>query len=196
MFFEANDYKEYLALASELLESQDVAIWAYCLMPNHIHAVVVPADGNSLARFFAPLHRRYARITNTKYGWSGHLWQERFFSVAMDAEHTIAAMRYVELNPVRAGLTESPRRYRWSSARGNLGLSADALIDTCATRTVISNWREYLGEDEDLRQLDNLRKLTRVGRPGGSDSFVKSVEQETGRSVRKQKRPAGSADKK
>jgi len=187
VFFEDTDYKEYLALASELLESRDIAIWAYCLMPNHIHAVVVPDHSNSLARFFAPLHRRYARITNKKNGWSGHLWQERFFSVAMDSEHTIAAMRYVELNPVRAGLTESPRRYRWSSARGNLGLSADALLDTHATRTVISNWGEYLGEEEDSEQLDKLRKLTRIGRPGGSNSFVRSIERETGRSV--QKRP-------
>lgn len=187
VFFEESDYKEYLRLAAELLDTSDLSFWAYCLMPNHIHAVVMPGESASLAKYFAPLHRRYARKTNKKHDWRGHLWQERFFSVVMDEAHTVAAMRYVELNPVRAGLCKEAQEWKWSSARGNLGFAADPLINRDANNTVIGNWREYLGSDEDSRQLDELRRLTRIGRPDGNDAFVESIELKSGRVVRKQR---------
>ena len=189
VFFEESDYKEYLRLAAELLDGSNLSFWAYCLMPNHIHAVVMPGASASLAKYFAPLHRRYARNTNKKHDWRGHLWQERFFSVVMDEAHTVAAMRYVELNPVRAGLCNEAHEWRWSSARGNLGLVVDPLIDGDANSTVVGSWREYLGSGEDSQQLDELRRLTRVGRPDGNDAFVESIELKSGRVVRRQRAP-------
>ena len=124
-FFDAADYQAYLDLAFELLDEWPITFWAYCLMPNHIHAVVVPDDKDGLSKYFAVLHRRYARRTNLRHDWHGHLWQKRFFSVAMEETHAITALRYVEANPVRAGLCESPPDWRWSSAQANLGLFAD-----------------------------------------------------------------------
>lgn len=187
-FFDNTDYLAYLELAIELLEKVDLDIWAYCLMPNHIHAVVLPGAESGLADFFAPLHRRYARRTNNRHEWRGHLWQERFFSVAMDETHALSAMRYVELNPVRAGLCDKPQDWPWSSARGNLGLAIDPLIDRRKTQGIISNWQEYLGIGEHDDELDALRQQTRSGRPEGNAKFVDSLEALSGRQIRK-KRP-------
>jgi len=190
VFFEDPDYEEYLRLSRDLLNTSNLSIWAYCLMPNHVHAVVVPREKNALAKFFALLHRRYARKTNSKHDWRGHLWQERFFSVVMDEAHTVSAMRYVEMNPVRAGLCEKAHQWRWSSARGNLGYTADALLDRRGSEMVVGNWREYLDLAESRQQLDEIRRLTRTGRPNGSDSFVDSIELKSGRVVRTRRAPA------
>ena len=78
-----------------------VEVWAYCLMPNHVHLVVVPERDDSLAKLFRDVHRRYTRRINKREGWCGHLWQERFHSFPMDEAHLLSAVRYVELNPVR-----------------------------------------------------------------------------------------------
>ncbi len=170
------------------LSGAGIEVWAYCLMPNHVHAVVVPGAEESLSGFFAPLHRRYARRTNQRYEWRGHLWQERFYSVVMEEAHALAAMRYVELNPVRARLCESPLDWPWSSARANLGLTNDPLIDCSKTKNIISNWREYLGETEAVEELNDLRRQTLSGRPDSDARFVRDLEALTGRRIRK-KRP-------
>ena len=187
VFFDESDYKEYLRLAAELLVDSNLSFWAYCLMPNHIHAVVMPGEKNSLAKYFAVLHRRYARRTNRKHDWRGHLWQERYFSVVMDEAHTLAAMRYVELNPVRAGLCRSAHEWKWSSARGNLGHSEDRLLQKNGSGELVGNWHEYLKLGENEQQFDELRRLTRIGRPDGSDAFVESIELKSGRVVRKKR---------
>ena len=187
-FFDNDDYSAYLRLAAELLDQADVKIWAYCLMPNHVHAIVVPATSEGLTKFFAPLHRQYARRTNSRHEWRGHLWQERFYSVVMDETHTLSAMRYVERNPVRAGLCDTPQDWPWSSTRGNLELAIDPLVDRGHTRDVISNWCMYLGAEENDVELELFRRQTLSGRPEGDPEFVKRVELLSGRQVRR-KRP-------
>jgi putative transposase len=184
-FFDERDYRAYLTLASALLQEHDVEYWAYCLMPNHIHAVVVPHADNALSRFFATLHRRYARRTNARLDWHGHLWQERFYSVVMDEPHALVAMRYVELNPVRAGLVRFAADWPWSSAKGNLGLLDDPLVDRSATRDLVANWDDYLAEPARPNEQDDLRRQTRVGRPSGSAAFIDQIEMRSGRQVRK-----------
>ena len=191
-FFENSDYLAYLRLAASLLEKVDIEIWAYCLMPNHIHAVVVPGATGSLSGFFAPLHRQYACRTNNRQEWRGHLWQERFYSVVMDEPHALSAMRYVELNPVRAGLCELPQDWPWSSARGNLELAIDPLVDRRATEKMVTNWREYLGAEAGADHLDQLRQQTLTGRPAGNAEFVSRLEKLSGRRIRK-KRPGRKA---
>ena len=186
-FFEPTDYAAYLKLAAELLTTSAIDIYSYCLMPNHVHAVVVPREVDALSSFFAALHRRYARRTNAIHEWRGHLWQERFYSVVMNEAHTYAAMRYVELNPVRAGLVELPHAWPWSSARANLGLEDDPLINMENAKTLVSNWRDYLGEGSSDDELDALRLQTRTGRPEGDDIFISQLEAETGRPIHKMK---------
>ena len=119
-FFGEEDYQHYLELMAQFCRAEQVAIWAYCLMPNHVHLIVVPQSAESLRRAIGEAHRRYTRRINFREGWPGHLWQGRFASFVMDEDHLLTAARYVELNPVRAGLVQAPSRYRWSSAAAHL----------------------------------------------------------------------------
>ena len=186
-FFDEADYQAYLNMALELSSDWSVEFWAYCLMPNHIHAVVVPYEPDSLSKFFAVLHRRYARRTNLRHEWQGHLWQKRFYSVVMDERHTLAAMRYVETNPVRADICRFAHEWPWSSALGNLGLADDPLIDRTRTREVVGNWGAFLAEEGDTNAIDRLRSQTSTGRPEGDEGFLVELESKTGRLVRRRR---------
>ena len=105
-----------------------VAVWAYCLMPNHVHLIAVPSSGVGLRSAIGVPHRRYSRRVNFREGWRGHLWQGRFASCPMNESYLLAAARYVELNPVRAGLVKSPGVYPWSSAAAHLTGRDDELV--------------------------------------------------------------------
>jgi len=117
VFFRQSDWGAYLDLLVKLSEAANTRILAYCLMPNHVHHALVPHDPGGLRRTLAETHRRYALMINRRNGWQGHLWQERFHSVPMDEAHLIATVRYIEYNPVRAGLCDRPEHWPWSSAR-------------------------------------------------------------------------------
>lgn len=184
IFFNDHHYRTYLSIAKRFSLEVDIEIWAYCLMPNHIHAVVVPGNSLALARFFGSVHHEYAIAINAENQWSGHLWQGRFHSVVMQEEHTLAAMRYVELNPVRSGLCEQPRDWPWSSARGNLGETTDPLVNSKTPHELVDSWHNYLSESEDAQQLESLRQRTRTGRPTGTDEFIDFLESSTGRTIR------------
>ena len=184
-FFDERDYRNYLAIARGLRPDCSLELLAYCLMPNHIHAVVIPRRQNSLAEFFGKLHHEYAVRTNCRYEWTGHLWQNRFFSVVMDERHTMTAMRYVERNPVRSGLVEAPHEWPWSSARGNLGLADDDLIIGRPALALVPDWAAYLSGPENEPDLSELRRLTGTGRPTGDDGFIETIESMSGRRVRK-----------
>ncbi len=186
-FFEPLDYLTYLELARKYRDKAGVSILSYCLMPNHIHMVVVPELEKSLARFFGPLHNQYAVKLNATHGWVGHLWQQRFYSTPMDERHALTAMRYVELNPVRAGLCKTAQQWRWSSAAANLGATADDLVDTSATKAMVSDWSAYLAEATPAEDQDALRRHTRIGRPLGNEEFIDMLEARAGRPLRRRK---------
>jgi putative transposase len=186
-FFDDLDYKTYLRLAAKLLGLSSLEIWAYCLMPNHIHAVVIPHTESSLAAFFGPLHKLYAQHTNQRYEWAGHLWQARFFSVPMDESHALSALRYVEMNPCRSGLADNPQDWPWSSARANLGLANDRLIRGRPAESVIPDWRAFLCTPEDPDELQAVRQQTNTGRPAGDDSFIEEIESVSGRCIRRRR---------
>ena len=185
-FFDGADYETYLDLAIEMKNDLPVQFWAYCLMPNHVHAVVVPGDDDSMSKYFAILHRRYAWQTNRRHDWLGHLWQKRFYSVVLDEPHAIAALRYVEQNPVRAGLCNSPEDWLWSSARGNLGLVNDPLVARASTKPLVPNWRSLLASGNTNRD-QNIRRQTGTGRPDGDSRFLDDTERLSGRSVRRKR---------
>ena len=186
-FFRSLDYLTYLELLRVYKKRAGVAVWAYCLMPNHIHMVVVPESENSLAKCFGPLHAQYAAKVNATHGWQGHLWQQRFYSTAMDEVHTFSAMRYVELNPTRAGLCRLPHEWRWSSANAHLAGVHDALLDMAATDELVPDWREYLLRPGSGDAQDALRRHTRTGRPVGNDAFIERLEVLTGRGIKVRK---------
>ena len=192
-FFDDLDYRRYLEIATALLPDSALQIWAYCLMPNHIHAVVVPQQPDALAQYFGRLHKKYAQITNFRYEWSGHLWQNRFYSVVMDEKHTLTALRYVERNPVRLGIARYPQDWPWSSARGNLQALNDPLIPGRPALSVVPNWSDYVSVPETDDDLKSLRKVTGTGRPCGDDGFIEKLEAASGRTIRK--RTAGRMKK-
>jgi len=186
-FFGPEDYLLYLALMAESCHRHGVAIWAYALMPNHSHLVAVPETADALRRAIGEAHRRYTLEVNKREGWTGCLWQGRFFSFVMDEPHTIAAARYIELNPVRAGLAGRADQYAWSSARAHLARQDDALVSVAPLLSRVDDWRAFLCEDAHTAIGDELRKHTTTGRPLGSDEFVSGLERLLGRMLRPRK---------
>jgi putative transposase len=181
-FFVPEDYRLYLGMLADRLADAGVQLWAYCLMPNHVHLVVVPADEGSLARLCGRVHKEYARQVNERLGWQGHLWQERFHSCCMDERHALAAVRYVELNPVRAGLCSSPDEWPWSSVHTHLGRHPDPVVTPTPALPTPADWPSYL--ESEPPEAARLRRSTRTGRPAGAESFLAELERRTGRRLR------------
>ncbi len=127
-FFRDEDYQAYLALMAEWCRKRNVAVWAYCLMPNHVHLIAVPESEDSLRRAIGEAHRRYSSMINRRNKWTGHLWQGRFSSFPMDETYLFAAARYIEMNPVRARLVDDPASWKWSSASAHLAGQDDQLV--------------------------------------------------------------------
>lgn len=186
-FFSGGDYRKYLKLLSEARREADADIWAYCLMPNHVHLIVVPSEPDSLARLFRNSHRRYSGYINLRQGWRGHLWQERFHSCVMDECHLISAVRYVELNPVRASLCKRPEDWPWSSVHAHITGLDDGLVSVAPLLSRIGNWLEYLSMESDDERIHAIRRHTRTGRPAGGDKFLTQLEATSGRQLRKAK---------
>ena len=184
VFFSEQDYRTYLELLREWSALEGLDIWAYCLMPNHVHIVAVPQVEASLHRALKEAHRRYSRHINFREGWRGYLWQGRFASYPMDETHTLRAVRYVELNPVRAGLVGNPQDWAWSSAAAHICDSADPLINKDALEFYVTDWQAYLSEPG----AETFQKHERTGRPLGNSDFIKSLESRFNRALLPQKR--------
>jgi putative transposase len=172
-------------MLADARDGAGIDVWAYCLMPNHVHLIVVPTHDNSLVTFFSEAHRRYTRRVNLRQGWRGHLWQERFHSSVMDEQHLLAAVRYAELNPVRAGLCSRPEHWRWSSVHAHLGGTDDLLVTVKPMLDRIADWTRYLQTDASSSELDAIRQHARTGRPLGGSAFVRRLENLTGRRLQK-----------
>ena len=197
VFFCDDDYVAYIRLMAEAKINAQVDVWAYCLMPNHVHLVVTPETVTGLREFFGEAHRRYTRRINFREGWLGYLWQGRFQSFVMDEQYLLAAVRYVEMNPVRAGLTRTASEWRWSSASAHLAGINDELVTVAPMLDRISNWVDYLQEKGSLESLQDLRSHSTTGRPLGDDLFLDVLEASLGRKLRKlrpgrKKKPDGS----
>jgi len=187
-FFSDDDYEAYLALMAKYGADCGLAVWAWCLMPNHVHLVAVPETAEALARGIGEAHRRYTRRINFREGWRGHLWQERFFSCVLDGRHALAAARYVERNPVRAGLVAEAWQWPWSSARAHVEGRADDLVAAGGPLLAeITDWRGFLQQEEDDGLLRRLRRHGRTGRPLGAPAFLDRMETLLGRTVRPHK---------
>lgn len=187
-FFQDEDYSRYLRLLRENLSAANVKIWAYCLMPNHVHLVAVPGHTESLAKLFRTIHHRYAREINKRNGWQGHLWQERFHSYVMDEEHLFAAVRYIELNPVRAGLCKRPDDWCWSSVHAHMNSGSDDIVSRSTILMRIPEWSRFLYEEDANNDERDIHRHTNCGRPAGDASFVTMLEIMTGRRLHLKKR--------
>ena len=187
-FFEDGDYILYLKWLSEAASNARTEIWAYCLMPNHVHVILTPEDEQGLRRTFAELHRRYTGFINARHGWTGHLWQGRFGSVAMDDAYLANAVRYVAMNPVRAGLVERAEDWRWSSARAHLAGEDDGVVRVAPVLDRVGDFRAFIGDDADAAAFKALRQSETTGRPLGSAGWITALERRSGRTLAPQKR--------
>lgn len=186
-FFCDEDYVAYKALVAEHLAAAGVECWAYCLMPNHVHLVLVPADEDGLRAGLAEAHRRYTRHINLRENWRGFLWQGRFASFPMNEAHLLACARYVESNPVRAGLVRTPRHWRWSSARAHLEGADDGLVRVAPLLQRVGDWKAFLAGRVEDDALERFRAHERTGRALGSAAFVTGLERQLKRTLRKRK---------
>ncbi|HEY3813085.1 MAG TPA: transposase [Caulobacteraceae bacterium] len=178
IFFKEGDHHVYRHMLRQQADLNGVEVWAYCLMPNHVHLVMTPSTEDGLARAVGETHRRYTSFVNARANRTGHLFQSRYASVAMDEKHLWAAIRYVSLNPVRAGLVERADDWPWSSVRAHLKRMDDALVSVRPVLERVGDFASYLVET-DARYEEAVRAL-RVsalsGRPLGSRAFLEDVE--------------------
>jgi putative transposase len=183
-FFEDADYKRYRTMLGEAVRRAGAEVWAYCLMPNHVHIVLTPSDEHGLSRTFGELHRRYTGYVNARRRTTGHLWQGRFGSVAMDEAHFVTALRYVALNPVRARLVPRAEDWRWSSVHAHLAGADDRLVRVAPALERIGDFGAFLGETfDEAFTYAALRKSEGIGRPVGSPEWLADMEAQTGRKL-------------
>ena len=197
IFFEPADYALYRDLLAERCRKASVEVWAYCPMPNHVHLVLRPSTPEGLARAIGETHRQYTGFINARARWTGHLFQGRFSSAALDDAHFVAATRYVALNPVRARLVACAQDWAWSSARAHLAGRDDALMRVAPLLDRVGRFCDLIDSDNDRVAFAALRAAEGTGRALGSREFVAALERLTGRRLRPHKpgpKPSARSD--
>jgi putative transposase len=182
IFFEDGDHEIYLDLLAGQALKAGIAVWAYCLMPNHVHLILKPTQADDLGRAVGETHRRYTNFINARGRWSGHLFQSRFASVVLDDTHLIRAVRYVSMNPVRARLVARPEEWKWSSVRAHLSGIDDVLVTVRPVLDRIPHLKELLQEESE-DDFSDLRRAEATGRPLGAPEFVTGLENLLGRKI-------------
>ena len=174
----------YLDLLRQAVRVHELSVVGYCLMSNHVHLVVIPRRTEVLAETFHQVHGRYAVYWNASHASCGHVWQGRFYSCPMDPGHLWTALRYAELNPVRAGMVAEAEAWPWSSAAAHCGTAdPDACLEMATWRKAWSetSWQKFLAEGETETELRAIRHSTYSGRPLGTEAFTEALEQQTQR---------------
>ncbi len=184
VFEDDEDRVSYLSWINDYSKKYKLSIVAYCLMDNHVHFIAIPRKDDSLAKVFSISHMRYSQYFNKKKKASGHLWQGRFYSCVMDDDYLVTALRYVERNPVRAGIVRKPWQWKWSSAGEHVG-QRNGIIDIENITTLIDTsdeeWKDYIDLAENREEVENIRKHTLLGRPLGTEDFIAKLGKRLGK---------------
>ena len=199
VFFSDDDRRAYLQLVADAAQANGTRCLAWCLMDNHLHLILVPTDADGLRATLGEAHRRYTRMVNFREGWRGHLFQGRFASYPMDEAHLMAAVRYVENNPVAARMVDHAEDWTWSSAKSHVQgrlAKADPLTDLQALRGAVPNWRAMLrhgleagGAGEAGEAVaEAIEARLRTGRPLAAEAWTAQQEAAMGVRLRPAKR--------
>ena len=176
-FLSNNDYVAYLEIMTECCRRHGVEVWAYCLMPDHVHLIALPREKNSLSRCLRAAHGRYTRYINRRTGSSGQFWQGRYSSHLVDNQYLIACARYIEINPVKRGYVDQPEDWQWSSAQAHIMKSDDPLVKAKPLlERVEREWQDFLAETRPVEEADLFYLHEKNGRPLGSNDFLAMVE--------------------
>jgi len=187
IFFTDADYQLYKDLLIEHCAAAKVECWAFCLMPNHIHAILVPSDEDGLRATLSATHRRYAGLINARRKKTGHFWQGRYGAAVMDEDHLALAFRYMLRNPVAAKLVDAAERWAWSSARAYLKGGEDGLTTKGPILRRFPAVKSLLRDEGEMDEIV-VRDDETIGRPLGSAAFIATLERKTGRKLMPEKR--------
>jgi putative transposase len=197
VFFSDSDCVAYQRLLKEHADRYGVEVVAYCLMFNHVHIVAVPGTSDSLHRFLKSVNGHYAQRINRMREAKGHLWQGRFFSSPLDSDYLFNAVRYVELNPIRARIVARAEEYAWSSARAHCGIGKDPVVayrPDSVLLGAIGDWSGWLAGGIPSETIDSLRLNGSQNLPCGSIAFIAELEAAVGRNLRYRARGAQPRD--
>ncbi len=176
IFLDTEDRKFFLSLVEEHTKKNGIKVSSYCLMMNHFHLIAHPATKLGLSKGMHRIDGEYAEYFNQKYQLTGHLWQDRFFACVLDNSHFWKAVRYVEQNPVRAGIVSRAEKYPWSSAAAHCGLRCDPLLSEIPLSPPHGDWRDWLAEGLSEEEQERIRRASRRGAPYASESFIRELE--------------------
>jgi putative transposase len=168
------------------LAREGVAVWSYCLLPNHVHLILTPKTPEGLCRALGKAHRRYSAFVNARNRVTGHVFQGRFSSVVMDEEHLMAAARYVAMNPVRARLVERAEDWPHSSVRAHLAGRDDGLVEVAPMLSRSGGrFADLIAEEAEEALVVPLRAAETSGRPLGPPAFLDRLAALSGRDPRR-----------
>lgn len=178
VFFEEKDRKQYLSLLKKYSVKWESSVMAYCLMSNHVHLLIKPASDESLCKMMQGLTFCYTQYVNRIYQRTGRLWESRYHSCIVDqAKYLWAVARYIEQNPVRAGMVEKPEDYFYSSARAHVRGDKDAILgEDLFSNDQRADYRLLLRSGIPQTEIEHLRYVTTTGRPFGNEEFVAEME--------------------
>jgi putative transposase len=177
LFFSDSDYRRYLYWFEEAKNEYKLKILAYCLMPNHVHFIGIASEAHSFSKAIKIVHVKYAQYFHKEYGGIGHLWQGRFYSCLLSQSHLLAALKYVERNPVRSNLALKPWDWVWSSAMEHVKRKQSIIsLEDCSSLVSIPCWESYIDEHENLEAIAELRRQTNACKAWGNEDFKKKIE--------------------
>ncbi len=185
VFRDSTDYDKYRFFLSKYSKEKEVAVLAYCLMPNHIHLLVRPSDDEGLAKMMQGITLCYSKYFNEANGRTGRLWECRYHSTVIDADSYLwTVSKYIEENPVRAGIVKRPEEYPYSSANAHvLGRKDSLLKEPLFDKSELDEYRRFVRSEEDKKIIEEIRNQTRLGKPLGDAGFVKTLSERLGCSL-------------
>jgi putative transposase len=191
VFFVDADREEYLKFLNKYANECGCILNSYCLMKNHIHLLLNPKQQNSLSKTMQKLSLKYTQYINKKYKRTGRLWECRFHSCVVEKEvYLWSVCRYIERNPVRAGIVEKAIQYKWSSAKANTNSDYKNKLIEPIWKDYFERdeYKKFLSQSDDKEEIEKLKKSTFSGIPSGSEKFIQHIEREVGISLIKRKK--------
>jgi len=177
-FLDQDDYAAYFEIITQCCLGHGVDIWAYCLMPDHVHLIAVPKENNALTQCLRAAHIRYTRYINRRTGSKGQFWQGRYASHLMDEHHLIACARYIEINPVKRDYVDQPEDWQWSSAKAHIMKHVDPLVQTGPLlERVDIKWQDFLAGTRPSEEADLFYHHEKTGLPLGGKDFLAWVKE-------------------